>query len=37
MMRLREILEDPAAKRTTTSVDTRGALIDGLLRRKTVS
>ncbi len=36
LMRMREILEAPAAKRTTTPVDTRGALIAGLLDRGTV-
>jgi hypothetical protein len=35
-MRMREILDAPAAKRTTTPVDTRGALIAGLLDRGTV-
>jgi hypothetical protein len=30
---MREILEAPAAKRTTTPADTRGALISGLLDR----
>jgi hypothetical protein len=33
MMRLREILARPGTSRRTTTVDTRGALIDGLLRR----
>jgi 2',3'-cyclic-nucleotide 2'-phosphodiesterase (5'-nucleotidase family) len=36
LMKMREILEAPAAKRTTTSIDTRGALIAGLLDRGTV-
>lgn len=36
LMRMREILEAPAAKRATTAVDTRGALISGLLDRGTV-
>jgi 2',3'-cyclic-nucleotide 2'-phosphodiesterase (5'-nucleotidase family) len=36
LMRLREILDAPAAKRATTPVDTRGALISGLLDRGTV-
>ena len=36
LMRMREILEAPAAKRVTTPVDTRGALISGLLDRGTV-
>jgi len=36
MMRMREILAAPAANRTTTAVDTRGALISGLLDRGTV-
>jgi len=33
LVRMREILEAPAAKRVTTPVDTRGALIAGLLDR----
>ena len=33
MMHLRELLEKPSAKRRMTEIDTRGALIDGLLRR----
>ncbi|MCX7401920.1 MAG: bifunctional UDP-sugar hydrolase/5'-nucleotidase [Planctomycetia bacterium] len=33
MMELRSILADPQAKRITTSLDTRGALIEGLLNR----
>jgi len=37
MMRLREILMQPQAKRRVTSIDTRGALIDGILNRKTLS
>ncbi len=36
LMRMREILEAPAAKRTTIPVDTRSALIAGLLDRGTV-
>jgi hypothetical protein len=36
LMRMREILEAPAAKRTTTPADTRGALISGLLDRGTI-
>lgn len=36
LLRMREILEAPAAKRMTTPVDTRGALIAGLLDRGTV-
>ncbi len=36
LMRMREILEAPAAKRFTTPVDTRSALIAGLLDRGTV-
>jgi 2',3'-cyclic-nucleotide 2'-phosphodiesterase (5'-nucleotidase family) len=36
LMRMREILEAPAAKQTTTPVDTRSALIAGLLDRGTV-
>ncbi len=36
LMRMRAILEDPAAKRKTTPIDTRGALIAGLLDRGTV-
>ncbi len=34
LMRLREILAAPAAKRAITPIDTRGALIDGILNRK---
>ena len=37
LMRLREILANPAAKRITTSIDTRSALIDGFLNRGTLS
>ncbi len=37
LMRLREILAAPAAKRSTTPIDTRGALIDGILNRKEIS
>ena len=33
LMKLREILQQPAAKLRTTSLDTRGALIEGLLNR----
>jgi 2',3'-cyclic-nucleotide 2'-phosphodiesterase (5'-nucleotidase family) len=33
LMALREMLSSPQAKRHTTDIDTRGALIDGLLRR----
>ena len=33
LMRLREILAKPAAKRSLTSIDTRAALVDGLLDR----
>jgi 2',3'-cyclic-nucleotide 2'-phosphodiesterase (5'-nucleotidase family) len=36
LMKMREILEAPAAKRTTTAIDTRGALINGLLDQGTV-
>lgn len=36
LMKMREILEAPAAQRTTTAIDTRGALINGLLDRGTV-
>jgi hypothetical protein len=35
-MKLREILQQPAAKLKTTSLDTRSALIDGLLDRGTI-
>jgi 2',3'-cyclic-nucleotide 2'-phosphodiesterase (5'-nucleotidase family) len=34
LMRLREILANPSAKRVTTRIDTRSALIDGILNRK---
>lgn len=37
LMRLREIAASPAAKRTTTKIDTRSALIDGILNRKEIS
>lgn len=37
LMRLREIASSPAAKRTTTSIETRGALIDGILNRKEIA
>ncbi|RPJ34964.1 MAG: bifunctional metallophosphatase/5'-nucleotidase [Verrucomicrobiaceae bacterium] len=33
LMRLREIVSQPSAKLTMTGIDTRGALIDGLLAR----
>lgn len=36
MMRLREILQQPAAQRTTTTIETRSALIDGVLERKNI-
>lgn len=36
MMRLREILENPASKRRFTGIDTRSALIDGFLDRKEI-
>lgn len=36
LMRLREILAQPAAKRKTTSIDTRTALIDALLDRREI-
>jgi 5'-nucleotidase/UDP-sugar diphosphatase len=36
MMKTRDILAAPAAKRTTTAIDTRRALISGLLDRGTV-
>ena len=32
-MRLMEITASPAAKRIITRIDTRGALIDGILKR----
>ena len=37
LMRTRDILSAPEAKRRTTPIDTRSALIDGLLDRGTVS
>ena len=37
LMRLREIAASPAAKRATTKIDTRGALIDGILNRKEIA
>jgi hypothetical protein len=37
MMRLREILNQPQATRCVTTIDTRGALIEGILNRKTLS
>ncbi len=37
LMRLREILSNPSAKRITAPIDTRGALIDGLLNRGEIS
>lgn len=36
LMRLREIVAQPSAKRTATRIDTRSALIDGLLERKEI-
>ena len=36
LMQMREILAAPAAKRSTSPIDTRGALINGLLDRGTV-
>jgi 5'-nucleotidase / UDP-sugar diphosphatase len=36
LMRLREIVFSPGAKRRMTSIDTRGALIDGILNRKEI-
>jgi 2',3'-cyclic-nucleotide 2'-phosphodiesterase (5'-nucleotidase family) len=36
LMRLREIIANPAAKRVTTAIDTRSALIDGILNRKEI-
>ena len=36
LMKLREILQQPAAKLKTTALDTRSALIDGLLDRGTI-
>lgn len=37
LMRLREIVFSASAKRVTTTIDTRGALIDGILNRKEIS
>lgn len=37
LMRLREIAANPAAKRVTTKIDTRSALIDGILNRKQIA
>ena len=37
LMKLRDILANPAAKRVVTGIDTRGALIDGLLNRGNIS
>ena len=37
LMRLREIAASPTAKRVTTKIDTRGALIDGILNRKEIA
>jgi 2',3'-cyclic-nucleotide 2'-phosphodiesterase (5'-nucleotidase family) len=37
LMRLRAIAADPAAKRMTTGIDTRSALVDGILNRKEIS
>jgi hypothetical protein len=36
LMKLRDILQRPEAKLRTTSLDTRGALIEGLLNRGTI-
>jgi hypothetical protein len=36
-MKLREIVSQPSAKRITTALDTRGALIEGLLNRGTIA
>jgi hypothetical protein len=36
LMRLREILAQPAARRKTTAIDTRTALIDALLDRREI-
>lgn len=36
LMRLREIVSQPDARRKITSIDTRGALIDGLLKRGSI-
>jgi 2',3'-cyclic-nucleotide 2'-phosphodiesterase (5'-nucleotidase family) len=37
LMRLRAIAANPAAKRVTTKIDTRSALIDGIINRKELS
>jgi hypothetical protein len=37
LMRLREIVANPTAKRTVTTLDTRTALIEGILNRKELS
>ena len=37
MMRLREIVFQQGAKRRTTEIDTRSALIDGILQRGGIS
>lgn len=37
LMRLRDIVHQPGAKRTMTPIDTRGALIDGFLSRGNIS
>jgi 2',3'-cyclic-nucleotide 2'-phosphodiesterase (5'-nucleotidase family) len=37
LMRLGEILASPSARRLTTKIDTRSALIDGILNRKEIS
>ncbi|NQW99995.1 bifunctional metallophosphatase/5'-nucleotidase, partial [bacterium] len=37
LMRLREIVANPAAKRVTTKIDTRSALIDGILNRQQIA
>jgi 2',3'-cyclic-nucleotide 2'-phosphodiesterase (5'-nucleotidase family) len=37
LMRLREIAASSSAKRVTTRIDTRSALIDGILNRKEIS
>jgi hypothetical protein len=36
-MRLREIAMSPSAKRINSEIDTRGALIEGILNRKEVA
>ena len=36
LLRLREVLAQPGAKRKTTSIDTRTALIDALLDRREI-